>query len=289
MSYPEGKLLVMTTQPTCEGALRLLVARLDAGFLEEPDGGNWLIRLDNVDDHGGNLGLKPLDGHPSEVLTGFTAPDDWFAVGVASDGWAHSLEPARRVARQRIRMFALVARDGSEVSAIRRYGNDELEFLPGLGEGDLADTLRRVLGLPTAPPAVDIAELMAKLWLERIVAAGKRSRHAPKLSWERAAVLHPAMELVAYPVTGNNLQAVATDIARRMDWERLRRRTAEGTDARAVGAGWMDAGMFARWMVNGRAPIDDLIRRASHRLTPTAATRVHETLEAWGLLASPAA
>jgi hypothetical protein len=130
---------------------------------------------------------------------------------------------------------------------------------------------------------------MAKIWLERVIAAGKRSRHASKLSWERAAAVHPAMELVGYPVTANNLQALAADIARRMDWERLRRRMAEGADAQAVQAGWMDTGMFARWMVDGRAPIDDLLRRANHRLTPTAATRVHATLDAWGLLDSPAA
>jgi hypothetical protein len=279
----------MTDQLQCEGALRLLVARLDAGFLEEPDSGNWLIRLDNVDDQGGNFGLAPLEGHPSEVLTGFTAPDDWFAVGVASDGWAHSLEPAARVARQRIRMIALIARDGSEAAAMRRYGNDELEFLPGLGEGPLADTLRRVLGLPTAPAAVDIAELMAKLWLERIIAAGKRSRHASKLSWERASALHPAMELVTYPVTPNNLRAVAADIAALMDWERLRRRMADGHDATAETAAWMDAGMFARWMVDGHPPINDLLRRATHRLTPAACERVRDALATWGLLAASAA
>jgi hypothetical protein len=279
----------MTDQLQCEGALRLLVARIDAGFQEESDPGNWLIRLDNVDDVGGNLGLKPLDEHPIDALAGFTAPDDWFAVGVASDGWAHSLEPATRVARQRIRMIALVARDGSEVSAMRRYGNDELEFLAGRGEGDLADTLRRVLGLATAPPSVHIGELMAKIWLEAIIAAGRRGKHATKLSWERAAVLHPAMELVTYPVTANNLPALAADIAGRMDWERLRRRMAEGHDAQAIEAAWMDTGMFARRMVNGRPPIDDLLRRANHRLTPAASARVHEALEAWGLLATPAA
>lgn len=279
----------MTDQLHCEGALRLLVARIDAGFQEESDPGNWLIRLDNVDDVGGNLGLKPLDEHPVDALRGFTAPDDWFAVGVASDGWAHSLEPAARAARQRIRMIALVARDGSEVSAMRRYGHDELEFLPGRADGDLADTLRRALDLPTAPPSVHIAELMAKIWLEAIIAAGRRGRHASKLSWERAAALHPAMDLVTYPVTANNLPALAADIAARMDWERLRRRMAEGHDAQALEAAWMDAGMFARRMVNARPPIDDLSRRANHRLTSAASTRVHEALEAWGLLASPAA
>jgi hypothetical protein len=64
---------------------------------------------------------------------------------------------------------------------------------------------------------------------------------------------------------------------------------AEGDDAHALKASWMDTGMFARWMVDSRAPIADLLRRANHRLTPTAATRVHDTLEAWGLRASPAA
>ncbi len=78
--------VAMTDQLQCEGALRLLVARLDAGFLEDPESGNWLIRLDGVDDEGGNLGLKPLDTHPVEALAGFVAPADWFAVGIASDG-----------------------------------------------------------------------------------------------------------------------------------------------------------------------------------------------------------
>jgi hypothetical protein len=287
----------MTDQLECEGALRLLVARLDAGFQESSDTGSgsgeaaWLVRLDNLDEQGGQLGLKPLDGHPVDVLTGFTAPDDWFAIGVVSDGWAHSLDraPSARVARQRIRMFAVVARDGSEVSAMHRYGHDELEFLEGHGEGEVPDTLRRTLGLPTAPPAVGIDEFMAKIWLEAIVAAGRRSRHATKLSWEKAAALHPAMELVNRPVTANNLPEVAADIAGRMDWERLRRQMARDDDATGDCVAWMDAGMFARRMVGGRPPIDDLCRRASHRLTKPAATKVLETLTAWGFTTTAAA
>ena len=279
----------MTDHTTCEGLLRLLVAQLDAGLQEAESDEAWLLRLDSVDAEGGNLGLKPLDGHPSDVLMGFTAPADWFAVGVASDGWVHSLEPAPRVARQRMRMITLVARDGSEVAAIRRYGNDELDFLPGLGEGQLADVLRRVLELPTAPPDVPIGELLAKFWLQRIIAGAKRSRHAAKLSWEKAAALHPAMELTDKPVTANNLAAVGADIAGRMDWERLRQQAARGGGADAGTAAWMDTGMFARWQIDGRPPLADLMRRASHRLTPPASARVAETLAGWGLLEFPAA
>ena len=274
----------MTDQPTCEGALRLLVARIDEGLQEsDDDSGAWLIRLDHVVEHGGNLGLKPLEDHPSEVLTGFTAPADWFAVGVASNGWAHTLESPPRRARQRIRMIALVARDSSEAAAMRRYGHDELEFLPGLGEGPMADILRRVVGLSTAPPDMPIGELLAKFWLQRIIAEAKRGRHAPKLSWERAAALHPAMDLTDRPATANNLPALGADIAGRMDWERLRCVMARGRDDTAEAAAWMDTGMFARWMVNGRPPLADLIKRASHRLTPAASARVHEALAAWGL------
>jgi hypothetical protein len=183
----------------------------------------------------------------------------------------------------------LAARDGSVASAIRRFGHDELEFPPGPGEGALLDVLRRVLRLPTPPPDVGLGELFAKLWLEEIVSAGRRSRHSPKLSWERAAALHAALRVRDRPSTANNLVALGSELATATSWERLRQAWARGSGAGARDAAWMDAGMFARCMVEGRPPVEDLLRRATHRLTPAAAKKVREALAAWGLLPALAA
>jgi hypothetical protein len=249
--------------------LRFLITKLD----DELESGLTrvappvLLRLDGVDVAcavgGVDLKVKPLDGHPAEVLRCFTAPPEWFAVGVLTGGWAHS--PGAESVR--VRVTSLVCRDGTELSAVRRAG-EELELMEERGFGNVPDTLRRVLGLPTDPPDVTIVEWLAKCWLMVIAKRAKRGKRAPKLSWSDAAALHPSLDT----------EEMAT-----MSWERFRQLyAADGSEE----AAWMDEGMFARWQVHGYPPVAELLDRAARRLTPEARRAVERALTAWGLLDS---
>lgn len=246
--------------------LRFLITELDADL----EAGRArvappvLLRLDGVDVAcavgGVDLKVKPLDGHPAQVLRRFTAPPEWFAVGVLTGGRAHApgVEPVR------VRVTSLMCRDGTELSAVRN--GEELSFMEGRGFGNVPDTLRRVLGLPTDPPDVTIVEWMAKCWLMVIAERAKRGRRASKLSWSEAAALCPTLDA----------EEMAT-----MSWERFRQlAVCDGSEE----AAWMDEGMFARWQVHGHPPVTELLKRAARRLTPDALAAVEEVLTDWGLL-----
>jgi hypothetical protein len=240
-----------------------------------------LLRLDGVDvataAGGVDLHAKPLDGHPVDVLTGFTAPPEWFGIGVAVTGWSH--EDGRR---DRARITTLICRDGNEIGGLRVTGQ-ALRIIHDHGVGPVPDTLRRVLGLPTPAPDVTLVEWMAKCWLEIVIRRAKRGKRTAKLTWREAAVLHPAIDTVG--AEAEDLPDVAPALAANMRWERFRQlHAADDADA-----AWMDEGMFASWMVHGRPPLSVLLRRASKRLTPNAVCNVEATLAAWGLIDAVAA
>jgi hypothetical protein len=264
---------------TTADLLRFLIRRMD----EEIEAGSapvpaLLLRLDGADVacavDGVDLHVKPLDGHPAHVLGGFTAPPEWFGVGVLTGGWAY--EPG--VERRRVRMTAFVCRDGTELSGLR-VSDGELQFMESNPEGLVADTLRRVLGMPTTPADISISAWLALCWLQIICERAKRGKRAPKLEWREAASLHPAIGVTA--AGADELATVGPRIAAAMRWERFRQlHVDEGNDV----AAWMDEGMFARWMVNGSPPLADLLTRAGKRLTPAARAKVEATLTGWGLL-----
>ena len=264
---------------TVADLLRFLITKLDDG--EEGDGDDLqplLLRLDGADVacavDGVDLHVKPLDGHPAQVLAGFTAPPEWFSVGVRCRGWVH--EPGME--RQRTRVTSFVCRDGTELAAMRVVGG-ELRFMEGRGVGRVLDTLRRVLELPTDPPEVTVAEWLALCWLEIINRRAKRGRRAEKLTWRRAAALHPAIGLVG--ARPDELPTVGPRAAAALRWERFRQiQVAAGNDI----AAWMDEGMFARQTVSAHPPLPELLHRANRRLTPEARQRVSATLSDWGLL-----
>ena len=240
-----------------------------------------LLRLDGADVAcavgGVDLHAKPFEGHPAEVLAGFTAPPEWFGVGVLLTGWKHDLTGQRE--KERARITTIVCRDGAAVDAVRTEA-DGLRMMEGEAVGRVPDTLRRVLGLPTAPPAPgDLDEWMAKCWLQIVLTQTKRGKRAPKLRWREVAALHPAIDTVGADPA--DLAVVAPDLASKMTWERFRRIHAEDGDDLAA---WMDEGMFARWSVQGYPSVAELLRRAQRRLTPDARARVEATLAGWGLL-----
>jgi hypothetical protein len=183
-------------------------------------------------------------------------------------------------------MIHLVCRNGFEVGGVHKVG-EPLELLEEHPVGIVPDTLRRVLELPTAPPAVPIDEWLALLWLSRVVGAARRGKRQPKLSWEEAAALHPLTDLAeaecGVELTPNQLVVDGPRMASRLDWDRMRAVYARDGDERAA---WMDAGMFARWMIGSYPPMSVLLGRAARRLTKQAAADVSAALSGWGLLAA---
>lgn len=150
-------------------------AFLDTGFLNDlaeslgraiaDNGGGVLVHVLARAD-GPDVGILPLDGlAPTDVLLGAEAPADWAVLGVATGGWARSLDrPSHRV---RAEVVVLVARDGRVVGRVRQ-GDQVITEPPA--SGVTLDCLQRALGLPTAPPtgpAIDWAALR-----ELVVAGG---------------------------------------------------------------------------------------------------------------------
>src|SRR5438094_2145985 len=106
------------TEPITPQQLAALAAAVDAGAEERGwNEGHMLVRVEagaGPDDM--QLGLKDFDGHPLDVLLGFTAPKEWLALGVCCEGWAASMDSGRRPSqskgRKRMRSTVLVSRDG---------------------------------------------------------------------------------------------------------------------------------------------------------------------------------
>lgn len=136
----------MSTEPCpLEPWLDILPAAL------APDQNGVLVRLRGVaDDDGVDLAVLPLDGsHPAELLDGFTAPDDWLALGLVTRGWAAPMGPARpsaHPARRRVCTTVLLDRAGGAVGrTIDESGAVVIEGPPS--EGQVLDLLRCALGL----------------------------------------------------------------------------------------------------------------------------------------------
>jgi hypothetical protein len=130
---------------------------LDAAFLDAladslgraiADNGDGVLVHVIARPEGPDVGILPLDGlAPAEALLGAIAPPEWAVLGVATGGWARSLDrPGRRV---RAEVVVLVVRDGRVVGRVRQ-GDEVITEPPAYGA--TLDCLQRALGLPTAPP-----------------------------------------------------------------------------------------------------------------------------------------
>jgi hypothetical protein len=116
------------------------------------DQNGLLVRLawPDIDDGDDDieLGLLPLDGiHPAELLAGFDAPDEWWALGLITRGWASpmgAVRPSQHPARRRVTTTVLVDRSGRTVG--RTTGDDGTVWLDGPPtEGELLRLLRQAL------------------------------------------------------------------------------------------------------------------------------------------------
>ena len=250
--------------------LAVLAAVADARLDEEGVTSLLRVRLQHDDVE---LGWRPLDGeHPVDTLTCFTAPADWWAVGVAATGTAHSLDGTRPSVR--VHNVHLVARDGTWASRLRPVhdgpdGDDELltsasgDALDDDGRpvGRIDDVCRRSLGLATPPPPADTSSYWAQRWLDAVVDAGGRRRRP--WSWPEVAELHPAAAAIGGDVdTPAALARTARRLAAWRDWPTLRRTCAAGMweepGIPADVADWLDDGAFARRAAGGYPELDEL-------------------------------
>ena len=171
--------------------LDLVIDRLDGGLGDE-DG--YLITLRDVR-RGLQIGFRRLEEHPVDVLLGWHAPRELDALGVAVSGTARSLDagPGPDDAAGRVRIVQLHARDGRAASRIRRVGADPPNVLDtGAAEGDVADCLRRAIGLPTPPPPCGPVAWWAVDWLDATLEAVCREPARP-WTWARVSRLHPLL------------------------------------------------------------------------------------------------
>jgi hypothetical protein len=268
--------------------LDLLIDRIDGGLGDDEA---FLVTI-RADRRAVQFGFRPLDEHPVDAVLGFVVPDEIDAFGVAVTGTARSIDPAGDDGdgpTGRVRIVQIHARDGRTASRIRRIGADPPEVLETrTAEGDVADCLRRALGLPTAPPPHPPLVWWAVDWLDAVLDHVCRD---PRRRWSWAAIsrLHPLSGPLP-PDSPSALVARVREAAEGLDWSALR--LAAATDlppgsgprhpvAPEVAA-WMDDGMFARWLLGSRPdPVDVVVDLVD--LLPPAVTRgVVEALQAWG-------
>lgn len=120
------------------------------GALEQNEFGATLVRLDHAPDGDHDLGLQPIDCHPTEALAGFTAPDSCYALGVIGGGWAAPMggkgRPSGHPDAQRIAHVVLVDRNGIVAGRVRFPGGKVMKEAPQAGA--ILEALRVALGLP---------------------------------------------------------------------------------------------------------------------------------------------
>ena len=240
---------------------------------------------------GAELAVRPLDGHPGQALLGFSAPMGWTAIGVSSEGWAGPYHGevtgysavASPGARRRVRAIVLIDRDGSLAGCARWRDGGIVAEAPT--DGFVVDCLRRALGLRTPPPTTTTDTLFAALWLEGIVAGGRRG--CQTMTWRQVAHLHPAVHLLV-----QNGQEVPADLVetaqafgRACDWTMVRHQLIRGwkLGVEASVAVWMDTGMLSRWMVEQMRPVAELLTRARRRCSPAAFRQLVHALDDLGV------
>jgi hypothetical protein len=272
---------MLLSEPT--PTLRSLVGEVDVALWSRGEADTVLLRVVEP----GELAIRPLDGaHPLDVLLGFVAPAEWAALGVAAPGTGHALDGDQPP--ERVHVTMLIARSSASAGVLRR--GDRVTPLGDPPQGLVADACRRALGLPTAPPPATTAGLWVRWWLDALVqAAAERGPGEPALGWLDAVALHPATFV---PEPGEPLPepaavaAATLGMAEAWGWGRLRGRpqagdlspgSAPGGLTREV-ASWMDDGMYARWLLAGLPPPDDLLDACWGLLPEAVAAQVAATV-----------
>jgi hypothetical protein len=236
--------------------------------------------------------IDDIDESVVSVLTGFTAPVDWLAIGVSTGGNAYPVEEGRGARRRRVRLVHLVTRLGTSASVLR-LADEEPRVVVGCIDDDtivgrVDDVCRRALGLPT-PPAGSTLEFWALMWLDSIASG---TGGAPS-TWDEVAAHHLAVRVFAeaepdlVAEASASLVRLGVLVASVHGWSELRAECVAGRwpmeGVPSAVARWLDDGAFSRWSTGSFPPRDELTAAACELLSPTLARRVRAVLREWGL------
>lgn len=295
--------LVPPPDEAADERLRQMLERLEAVIPEDAPS-LWVRVLRTPTD----AGPKEDEADPDAVeidpdlpgLIGFVAPRDCIAVAIVGVGRAHHYEPAQKAGRNRpapapidvppggmsARTICLMDRSGRMVG--RTWLEDGTSIPAPPETGRLVDALRRCFGLPTAPPEYSAGELVARLWLANVLAAGEDEavRQGWKLGWKQVRELHPsaeALRALGVPLTGPTVDRAREVSATAWSWSRLRLQAMEGDWLPALIdpglAGWMDEGMFSRWVLEGTRSTTELLELVTPWVTPSALMKLAQALQ----------
>ncbi len=121
-----------------------------ADALDRSDSGASLVGLGRSEGSSTDVvvAIKPLDGHPAEVLAAFRAPDSWAALGLVTGGWIAPADghqpPSSHPEARRIVQVVLVDRSGDIESRVLLPDGAVLREAPT--EGIVLDALRAAIG-----------------------------------------------------------------------------------------------------------------------------------------------
>ena len=243
----------------------------------------WIgVRTDPLGDR--DIGLWFADD--DEGFLGWQAPPECSAVGVLATGQAQVTEtPVERPqpfppgVTTGIRMCCLVTRSGEVAWRMTLPDGRSVNEAPQ--EGRLLDCLKRCFALPTPPPPVGAGHLLSVLWLSAILDEVRRTDR--RLTWGQITRLHPSAGLTAggggpVPDCDKASPLGGAVAGGSLSWEGLRLRAiTEPWCADLVSsdlAGWMDEGMFARWVLGALPAPDELVARIRPLVAPSTARRL---------------
>lgn len=243
------------------------------------------------DAEGVNLGVLPLDGaHPTDLLLGFVAPPEWYALGIATGGKVYDIadRATGAPALHRVAIVTVLSRSGEVANRTHVPGEIELSHqLSDSGDeldGLQMDLLRLALGQPTAPPPCGSVVYWTIEWL-----SGLLGRPAPH-TWDDVMRRHPAMQLPrtrAAVRSEHDFVDAAGAFVRVCSWPRLRSLVVDGVamvpELASDDARWLDDGAFARFVLSRCPPLRQLRDDALEMLPPHLGEQLCTTLEQLGV------
>jgi hypothetical protein len=275
-----------------EGLARLLLDAMGDGVAER--GCPMWVRVLDPPDSNSEEGFALAFSDEQHGLLGWVAPPDCQAVGLVATGRIRALpgtppgllDPSH----DRLRMACLVTRHGKVAWKVASPDGSS-DGAPGKeapSEGRLLDCLRRCFALPTPPAPVSPARLQAIAWLVAVLERVDRGDR--RVSWSDVSRLHPLAQIVSTDLTGPRsypLPALSRLAGSTWTWEDLRRQAESNASFEGIVpaglAGWMDEGMFARWVLSELPSADELLSAVRPYLAPSAARRLTHAVRASGL------
>jgi hypothetical protein len=221
---------------------------------------------------------------PISQLAGWTAPPDCDAL-VLQVGTPHvrvvrppQIEPSAwersDPAAAPSDLWLTVGVDRSGCWASRLHIDGEVHDGPPDG-GRVPDVLLRCFERPTAPPAESTAGVLAVLWLLGILQLSERMGR--RLTWTLAVRAHlvPAIILTQEPdLSHRRLVSFVREAPTLVTWDVLKLSSSMHDVCPAELAGWMDAGIYSRWVTDELPDLATLLPQARAALQPGAYSRV---------------